>query len=213
MNKIKYIQVIAFALISFFAQAQNEIDALRFSRHQTIGSARYMAMGGAFGALGADPSVLSQNPAGIALYRRNEFAFTLGLNNMKSNSDFLGNTGELDSFKGRLNSISVISNNKSTNSDFSRISFGMGFNKLINFDEAYTFSGIVNGTSLLDVLITQAAGNAPEDLGNYTNTALYSSPAYEAWLISPTDSTGGAYYHEIPYGDIQQNKTINTEGY
>ncbi len=213
MKIVKYISVITFVLISFIAQAQNEIDALRFSRHQVIGTARYMSMGGAFGALGADPSVLTQNPAGIALYRRNEFAFTLGLNNVKSSSEYMGNVSDLETFKTRLNTVSLISNKKSDNEDFSRVSFGMGYNKLINFDESYTFSGVVNGSSLLDVLVEQASGISPTNLENSANTALYAGPAYQTWLISPTDSLGSSYFHEIPNGDIAQRKTINTEGY
>ena len=41
-------------LFSLFASAQNEEDALRFSRLTPFGSARVTAMGGAFGALGGD---------------------------------------------------------------------------------------------------------------------------------------------------------------
>ena len=47
--------------------AQNEVDALRYSRLSVVGTARYSGLGGAFGALGADFSTLSVNPAGIGL--------------------------------------------------------------------------------------------------------------------------------------------------
>ena len=43
-----------------------------------IGTARYVGMGGALGALGADMSVISWNPAGIGLYRKNDIAMTMG---------------------------------------------------------------------------------------------------------------------------------------
>ena len=43
-----------------------------------IGTARYVGMGGAMGALGADISVISNNPAGIALFRRSSVSMTLG---------------------------------------------------------------------------------------------------------------------------------------
>lgn len=43
-----------------------------------IGTARYVGMGGAMGALGADLSVISWNPAGIGLYRKDDFALTFG---------------------------------------------------------------------------------------------------------------------------------------
>ena len=43
-----------------------------------IGTSRYVGMGGALGALGADISVISWNPAGIGLYRKNDVALTMG---------------------------------------------------------------------------------------------------------------------------------------
>ena len=43
-----------------------------------IGTARYVGMGGALGALGADMSVISWNPAGIGLYRKKDIAVTFG---------------------------------------------------------------------------------------------------------------------------------------
>ncbi len=52
-------------LFSLFASAQNEEDALRFSRLTPFGSARVTAMGGAFGALGGDLTTLSTNPGGL----------------------------------------------------------------------------------------------------------------------------------------------------
>ncbi|MBQ9559185.1 MAG: hypothetical protein IJV08_04285 [Bacteroidaceae bacterium] len=42
------------------------------------GSARYVGMGGALGALGADLSAISSNPAAIGLYRRSEIGLTFG---------------------------------------------------------------------------------------------------------------------------------------
>ena len=51
------------------AMAQSPIDAYQLSQQDMKGTARFMSMGGAFGALGGDLSTLSQNPAGIGVYR------------------------------------------------------------------------------------------------------------------------------------------------
>jgi len=48
------------------------------------GTARGMAMGGAFGALGGDLTGISINPAGIGVYRSSEVVGTLGLAQEKS---------------------------------------------------------------------------------------------------------------------------------
>jgi hypothetical protein len=52
--------------------AQSSADVLRYSFLQPGGTARFVGAGGAFGALGAEFGSLSQNPAGIALFRTNE---------------------------------------------------------------------------------------------------------------------------------------------
>ena len=59
--------------------AQGELDAYRFSQMELNGTARSMSMGGAFGALGGDMSVMSHNPAGLGVYRSSEVQATLNL--------------------------------------------------------------------------------------------------------------------------------------
>ena len=60
--------------VSALLHGQSEVEALRYSYQLPLGSARSMSMGGAFGALGGDLSTLSQNPAGIGIFRRNEYS-------------------------------------------------------------------------------------------------------------------------------------------
>ncbi|MCK4360276.1 MAG: hypothetical protein KAV70_00910, partial [Bacteroidales bacterium] len=66
MKRILITKILIIAVI-IPALSQNSVDALRYSKITFGGTARYMGMCGAFGALGADFSVLSTNPAGIGL--------------------------------------------------------------------------------------------------------------------------------------------------
>ena len=70
--------IILLALIITFsgASAQNVDDALRYSNIYYGGTARFMSMGGAFTALGGDISSLSQNPAGLGVFRSSEMTIT-----------------------------------------------------------------------------------------------------------------------------------------
>lgn len=70
--------------------SQNDADALRYSRLGVGGSPRSIAMGGAFGALGADISCASYNPAGLAVYRKGEFMYSGGLR-FSNNSSTINN--------------------------------------------------------------------------------------------------------------------------
>lgn len=56
------------------ALAQSMTDAVRFGSSDIIGTARYRSMAGAFGALGGDPTCMSDNPAGLAIYRGTNLA-------------------------------------------------------------------------------------------------------------------------------------------
>ena len=79
---------------SLFIQvsAQTAVDALRYSRTIAGGTARYMALNGAFGAVGGDFTVLSTNPAGIGIYRSSEFTITPSIFTGGTQSTFMGNT-------------------------------------------------------------------------------------------------------------------------
>lgn len=59
--------------------AQNIYQLESFSNIDLNGTARYVGMGGAMNALGADMSVMSSNPAGIGLYRKSDASITLGV--------------------------------------------------------------------------------------------------------------------------------------
>lgn len=57
--------------------AQDSYDAQTMANSDLNGTARFVAMGGALGALGGDISVMSTNPAGTAMYRKSDAAITV----------------------------------------------------------------------------------------------------------------------------------------
>ena len=77
MKKFSLIAIIMLA-VSFTAGAQGMEDALRYSQQYYVGSARTMAMGNAFTALGGDLGAIGINPASTAIYNCCEFAITGG---------------------------------------------------------------------------------------------------------------------------------------
>lgn len=96
-----------------------------------IGTARYVGMGGAMGALGADMSVIGWNPAGIGLYRKNDIALTFGGTWGKSAiADENRGTGTFDQ-AGFVFSMSTGSQS------CPYINFGFNFQKKINFNHNF----------------------------------------------------------------------------
>ena len=82
MKKIIFMTFIGFTFAS--AHAQQVADALQYAQDDINGTARFRAMGGAFGALGGDLSALNVNPAGSAIFTTNFAAITLSNQNKKN---------------------------------------------------------------------------------------------------------------------------------
>lgn len=102
MKKIS--SLLALLSLPGMALAQSVPVAYTLSQHDLRGTARFISMGGAFGALGGDLSTLSQNPAGIGIYRSNEVGFTVGLDmlNSKSEAGGLSDTDNMTRFTSTI---------------------------------------------------------------------------------------------------------------
>jgi hypothetical protein len=59
--------------------AQDAYDAANIATEDLNGTARYVGMGGALDALGADISTTGSNPAGVGLFRHSEARMTMGV--------------------------------------------------------------------------------------------------------------------------------------
>ena len=78
--------IAALAPLPLLMGAQTAYDAYQISRYDLRGTARFMSMGGAFGALGGDLSVLGQNPGGIGVYRKSDIGITLDIDSRSISS-------------------------------------------------------------------------------------------------------------------------------
>ena len=86
--KLKYIIVAAITLGVSFADAQDIYTMESLTSEDLNGTARFVGMGGAMNALGADISTISTNPAGIGLYRRADIATSLSVNTLADGEKF-----------------------------------------------------------------------------------------------------------------------------
>ena len=89
MRKVILTLLALFTIIS--TNGQTHEDALLFSENAVVGTARAAGMSNAFGALGADLSTLSNNPAGLGVYQSYDFSFSLNFTGVDMTSYFLGN--------------------------------------------------------------------------------------------------------------------------
>jgi hypothetical protein len=89
-------------------QAQTDADALRYSMLNYGSTARSLGMGNAFGALGADFSSLSTNPAGIAVYRRSEFSISPMFSNRTTDANYIGKDNSDNAFKFSFGNLGMV---------------------------------------------------------------------------------------------------------
>ena len=98
-NKIT-ISLLAMAM-SLAAVAQTSFDAAKLYEEELNGTARYVGMGGAMGALGSDISVINHNPAGIGTYRQSDINFSVSSFGTSVSTDPLATKAHQLSSNGR----------------------------------------------------------------------------------------------------------------
>ena len=109
MKNIRFAIVILCTLVgTTAASAQNLYDAARLMGNDLNGTARFVGMGGAMGALGGDISTMGTNPAGIGIYRSSDVMTTFGFSNIGLKSNTNGNKNELDKFRGSFDNVGFV---------------------------------------------------------------------------------------------------------
>ncbi|WP_053826304.1 OmpP1/FadL family transporter [Lascolabacillus massiliensis] len=195
MKKITYI-LASMLILSLPLSAQGEVDALRFSREDLYGTARSMAMGGAFGALGGDLTGVNINPAGIAVYRSSEVVGTVNLSIEGSS------VGNYDAKKSNFNmdNLGFVGYFPLRNDIMPHINFGFSYNKLKSFNKNVDAVG-VPGNSMLDYIADRSTGINPTNLymGDDLPDPFESQPwltvlGYNSWLIDDHQDAQGYYY-------------------
>lgn len=164
-----FISIITIAL-GLNAQAQSVTDAIRFNQRQYTGTARSLSMANAFGSLGGDATAIAINPASIAVYRSNEFAFTPSINYNSSTSNYGENSMKEDVYRMQLNQVGFVTNYaplREVKKGVVSTSFGIHYNKTGNFNENIKI-GLRENTPMGQTYLDRAAdySSQVDDLGN-----------------------------------------------
>lgn len=215
MKKILFLS--AFVLFSFSLFAQTADDALRFSQNFYENSARSAAMGGAFGALGADLSTASTNPAGLGLFRTSYYSISSELNigNINSVYNNTPSSASRTNFNfSNLGYTGTIRLGAEGQKGWKFMQYSFGMNQLNNFNANYDMQGPNPNNSKLDVYLEQANGVNYNDIANNKND-LYGfdlKPAWELYLIDTIPGYNDWYYSPVPFGGTYQREQIQSSG-
>lgn len=206
------------------ASAQSAVDALQVTQSDIKGTARFISMGGAFTALGGDLSVLSQNPAGIGVYRSSDIGITLDINfqSTKTSPQFPNFASKQSQTKAAVSNFGYVG---VTNFDgpLKNFNWGVTYNRLANFDRLYSGYSIPTSTSLSNYIAAASSGITDEDMDFYDGyNPYYDSDApwlsilgYTSMLINPTSpttynglfqrgTTGDALFHVREKGHVDE---------
>lgn len=213
MKKV-FLSSLFFALIAAALTAQTSGDVLRYSYLQPGGTARFMGAGGSFGALGAEFGALSQNPAGIALFRSNELVVTPSLRFSNVDAQLPGNL-PIDDRKSSFafDNFGLLFNTTPKTGHWKTVNFGIGLNRQNNYNASIFYEGNANGSIMNglydDAVTTINNGGTTDDLYPF-DTKL----AYDAGAIFTDPDSGELVYDFLgnENASVSRSHAVNTFG-
>jgi hypothetical protein len=175
-------------LCALVSQAQGDADLFRYSKTDIQGGARFEAMGGSFGALGADLSSSQINPAGFGRFSSTQATSALGYTNVNNSLLFNGQTTKTTQNLFKLNTLGFVyvMDESAKQEGYLYSQFGFGYNKLQNYTNSIKYEG-EQFESLLDGFSANAFGVNEGDL--FYLQPFSSFLAYWTHAIDPENGT------------------------
>lgn len=208
MKKIVFL-IVALCQVPFL-HAQDIEDVIQYGKDNLDGTARFISMGGAFGALGGDLSALKVNPAGSAVFLQSQASFSLDVSEFKNSTDFTTDHTSNHNNNFDLNqagAVFVLDNGRSTG--INRVSLGITYDRNGTYKNHYNavgvsdqtvgdyFLGLADGIMPLDLMVP-LDDESFYDLYDYLHSANTGIPndqmqtaylGYEARLFDAVDDT------------------------
>ena len=198
--------LILFAIAAVTAQAQSVYDALLFSERNYEGTARSVAMGNAFTALGGDLGSIGINPAGSAVAKYSQISITPSLTIASNTTNGVSpyTDGSLPYFEKQFKNTAThfaIPNLGMTfnwetgrSSGLKNVSFGFIMNRVNSWNEDLYAAGPNHTTSFMGAMAVEAteAGLLGSNL-NMNNAYDYAPWKYVVGYQSGMISTFGGY--------------------
>lgn len=190
--------------------AQGAFNAYDLSQSDLRGTARFMSMAGAFGALGGDLSTLNQNPGGIGVYRSSEVGVTLDIDMEKSNVNGMTDS-KTHVYCPNFGYIGAINLNSDVMPYFQ---WGVSYGRVASFDRIYSGGFGSLGTSMSNYVANRAYGTAPDVLGQSTGYNPYTESkadwlsilSYNSYIINSVGGLSqynGLFKDDVTTGDAE----------
>lgn len=171
----KFAIMITGVLTVLTASAQETYENARLMETDLNGTARYVGMGGAMDALGADISTISTNPAGIGLFRHSMVSTSFGLVSQEDAQNFRTGSKTNASF----DQIGFVWSNRTSKTSF--------FNFAFNFHKSQNFDYILSAASQLD-------GNSSQNGLSHVKAIGQTVDGVSTYLYDKRDAMGTAWW-------------------
>lgn len=139
--KNRYFLFATALMIAMSANAQETYENAKLVGEDLNGTARYVGMGGAMEALGADISTIGTNPAGLGLFRHSNLSVSGGLLMQSNGKEFANGNKTNASF----DQIGGVYSTRTGAKSF--LNFGFNYHKGKNFDYILNAANSLNGSS------------------------------------------------------------------
>ena len=166
-------------LYPLLAYTQSMEDILRYTRTELKGTARYVAMGGAFNALGGDFSAIKDNPAAAAVFLNSEIGLTLNTTENRVDANYFGDKNIINSGSSDMNQFGlVLIINDSEASDFIKLAFAYNYQQESNFISKFNAKGTNPISGLDHYFLNYANGIAFREIKTYDDEEFSQSYKY-----------------------------------
>lgn len=124
--------------------AQSVYDGVKIADKDLNGTARFVGMGGAMGALGGDITTMGTNPAGIGIYRSNDVMTSFSYSAYGMESKYEGQKSTIDKNRWSFDNIGVVFATKIGNQTPLRyVNFGFNNKRSKSFYKNMSMSGMM----------------------------------------------------------------------
>lgn len=188
MRKI-FISACLLSLFMANAHAQETYENTKLVDNDLNGTARYVGMGGAMEALGADISTISSNPAGIGLFRHSQGSVSAGLVQQDEAPSFkYGNKTNMS-----FDQIGFVYSYRAGSRSFANFAFN--YHKSKNFDYILSAADNLNGSSQNRLSYIKALGD--RDASGLTNINIENSSSGYHGTNYFTSQLDNLYYNAL----------------
>ncbi len=188
----RIISISLFSLVAVGIFAQETYMNANIAQEDLNGTARYIGMGGAMDALGADISLIGTNPAGIGVFRHSTVNISFGLVSQQGAKDVL----DSHATKASFDQVGFVFSQKTGKKSF--VNFAFNYHKSRNFAYILSVADQLNNASqnkLSYLKGSQGVFNVYSNgMNYYSNSNTFSQVDYLYYNGLLSDDDGDFYY-------------------